>query len=319
MATCDQPVDKDEWPPSRFAALRKLLLIDSGVLFHDCGPGGRTYRRSAFEEAKIGRFIGAIVPVWLTFSLAVDKSTLTALMAELNKLSKRVDAAVRNFMQATFAHEEVFMGPVTAGDVLMVGFGDIKRYCDKWVAAMKSGVAFSVMFEWGDGFDFLNRWCSTVHIVARPERPSPRKGIPENDFLRDSETHSDSDDASLSQRSTQDMPATPTRSKDPLRRSPRLLTQQRLDEKAKAAAKLEARRQREQKLDEQAKAAAKESATRKGAPGAPDVWRGARDAWWAAKLTTKPGVYRSETLAKATKRGRKGSIRKFDSKAKAEA
>jgi hypothetical protein len=139
-----------DWPNASFKEIASPLLIGSGVLFGDADRSRNPYKRSLADQVEIGKYVGDLVGQWLYIRVFIELEELTAHVDKLRDSAKSVGDAMCWTVQKDFVDQPIFVGPITASDVMRAGFCHASAAATEYFDNSGSGSGEDMAFSWGE-------------------------------------------------------------------------------------------------------------------------------------------------------------------------
>ena len=154
------------------------VLLDAGVVDPQTGRSHNPIRRTAMEQALLANYAKTMVKLWLRVRVTLPLQELRDRTEDLKDLAKSTQLAAIWSLQAVYKKDPVYTGPVNAADVMLSGFQHASMRYSSYVAKYvdtSMGDADMAEFSWGPSMAMIRQWCDDVPAVdIVPKRKIPK-------------------------------------------------------------------------------------------------------------------------------------------------
>ena len=166
----DSPAElQTNWPEAKFTYVLHEVLSSSPVVTADIREKQPSKRRSLLQQQKIALFAARMIPLWLRLRVFASKKTIHDKLQQLFTTAEAIATAATWKLQAAFPNYPIFSGPVTAADIILAGAQHaVKQFNQIVNGELKRTDAGEI--EWGPRVQLFDAWANTVPEVERPDR-----------------------------------------------------------------------------------------------------------------------------------------------------
>ena len=160
-----------QWPHASFDDVAAELLFDTPILTNGTkGPGSK---RCLLQQQAIAAYLEFVVPLWLRLRAFHGADAMQSRVEELFEVAEGVADASMWKMQQAFAKYPIFAGPIMAADVVASGLVHAAKsfevmFADEGKSAGESRI------EWGTRVYIMQRWANSVHEREMPGKSALR-------------------------------------------------------------------------------------------------------------------------------------------------